>query len=219
MILISLSLQSGRLSLFSSSSLSYPRLCERTKRDKRDLACLITFPHNKAALSRWEMYTRKDGENTRTNSLSLFQKQAGALARGKTVKMSKSELTREEEDAKRDAEETIARLDSISIFPDDGGSDSNFNEKETRTKEDDEASSSSSDDDTNDDLEWDLGFLENERMQPRYTPSISPRKSAATRSGWTLRYTLNRCTKRTRRSEGWIFYCKYTPRMTWKTTV
>ncbi|CAL6279473.1 unnamed protein product [Bathycoccus prasinos] len=71
-----------------------------------------------------------------------------------------SELTREEEDAKRDAEETIARLDSISIFPDDGGSDSNFNEKETRTKEDDEASSSSSDDDTNDDLEWDLGFLE-----------------------------------------------------------
>ena len=72
-----------------------------------------------------------------------------------------SELTREEEDAKRDAEETIARLDSISIFPDDnGGADSNFNEKETRTKEDDEASSSSSDDDTNDDLEWDLGFLE-----------------------------------------------------------
>ena len=54
--------------------------------------------------------------------------------------MSKSELTREEEDAKRDAEETIARLDSISIFPDDnGGADSNFNEKEeTRTKEDDE---------------------------------------------------------------------------------
>ena len=49
-----------------------------------------------------------------------------------------SELTREEEDAKRDAEETIARLDSISIFPDDnGGADSNFNEKETRTKEDD----------------------------------------------------------------------------------
>jgi len=75
--------------------------------------------------------------------------------------MSKSELTREEEDAKRDAEETIARLDSISIFPDDNGG-SNFNEKEeTRTKEDDEASmSSSSDDDTNDDLEWDLGFLE-----------------------------------------------------------
>ena len=73
--------------------------------------------------------------------------------------MSKSELTKEEEDAKRDAEETIARLDSISIFPD--GADSNFNEKETRTKEDDEASeSSSSDDDTNDDLEWDLGFLE-----------------------------------------------------------
>ena len=72
-----------------------------------------------------------------------------------------SELTREEEDAKRDAEETIACLDSISIFPDDnGGADSNFNEKETRTKEDDEASSSSSDDDTNDDLEWDLGFLE-----------------------------------------------------------
>ena len=74
--------------------------------------------------------------------------------------MSKSELTREEEDAKRDAEETIARLDSISIFPDGGGS--NFNEKEeTRTKEDDEdISSSSSDDDSNDDLEWDLGFLE-----------------------------------------------------------
>jgi pre-rRNA-processing protein TSR4 len=72
--------------------------------------------------------------------------------------MSKSELTKEEEDAKRDAEETIARLDSISIFPDDGGG-SNFNEKETK-KEDDEASSSSSDDDTNDDLEWDLGFLE-----------------------------------------------------------
>lgn len=75
--------------------------------------------------------------------------------------MSKSELTGEEEDAKRDAEETIARLDSISIFPDDGA-DANCNEKkETRTKEDDdEASSSSSDDDTNDDLEWDLGFLE-----------------------------------------------------------
>ena len=75
--------------------------------------------------------------------------------------MSKSELTKEEEDAKRDAEETIARLDSISIFPDDGA-DANCNEKkETRTKEDDdEASSSSSDDETNDDLEWDLGFLE-----------------------------------------------------------
>lgn len=75
--------------------------------------------------------------------------------------MSKSELTGEEEDAKRDAEETIARFDSISIFPDDGA-DANCNEKkETRTKEDDdEASSSSSDDDTNDDLEWDLGFLE-----------------------------------------------------------
>ena len=69
-----------------------------------------------------------------------------------------SELT--EEEAKRNAEETIARLDSISIFP-DGGSDSNFGDKEMfTTKEDDEASSSSSDDDENDDLEWDLGFLE-----------------------------------------------------------
>ena len=65
-----------------------------------------------------------------------------------------------EEEAKRNAEETIARLDSISIFP-DGGSDSNFGDKEMfTTKEDDEASSSSSDDDENDDLEWDLGFLE-----------------------------------------------------------
>jgi pre-rRNA-processing protein TSR4 len=71
-----------------------------------------------------------------------------------------SELT-EEEEAKRHAEETIARLDSISILPDGGADDSNFGEdKETRTKEDDEASSSSSDDDENDDLEWDLGFLE-----------------------------------------------------------
>jgi len=73
-----------------------------------------------------------------------------------------SELT-EEEEAKRHAEETIARLDSISIVPDGGADDdSNFGEddKETRTKEDDEASSSSSDDDENDDLEWDLGFLE-----------------------------------------------------------
>ena len=70
-----------------------------------------------------------------------------------------SELT-EEEEAKRHAEETIARLDSISILPDGGADDSNFGDKETRTKEDDEASSSSSDDDENDDLEWDLGFLE-----------------------------------------------------------
>ena len=70
-----------------------------------------------------------------------------------------SELT--EEEAKRNAEETIARLDSMQIFPNNGGSDdSNFNGKETRTREDDEASSSSSDDDENDDLEWDLGFLE-----------------------------------------------------------
>ena len=91
--------------------------------------------------------------------------------------MSKSELTREEEDAKRDAEETIARLDSISIFPDDGGSDSNFNEKETRTKEDDEASSSSSDDDTNDDLEWDLGFLEETRGCNRVTRHLFPLES------------------------------------------
>ena len=109
-----------------------------------------------------DVHTLVKTEKTRTQtlSLSLVQKQAGALARGKTVKMSKSELTKEEEDAKRDAEETIARLDSISIFPD--GADANCNEKETRTKEDDEASesSSSSDDDTNDDLEWDLGFLE-----------------------------------------------------------
>ena len=106
------------------------------------------------------MYARsKDGENAHKLFLSLsFRSTQESLARGKTVKMSKSELTREEEDAKRDAEETIARLDSISIFPDDGGG-SNFNEKETK-KEDDEASSSSSDDDTNDDLEWDLGFLE-----------------------------------------------------------
>ena len=76
--------------------------------------------------------------------------------------MSKSELTKEEEDAKRDAEETIlARFDSMTMFPDDGA-DANRNEKEeTRTKEDDEDISSSSDDeDTNDDLEWDLGFLE-----------------------------------------------------------
>ena len=71
-----------------------------------------------------------------------------------------SELT-EEEEAKRHAEETIARLDSISILPGGGADDSNFgDDKETRTKEDDEASSSSSDDDENDDLEWDLGFLE-----------------------------------------------------------
>ena len=75
-----------------------------------------------------------------------------------------SELT-EEEEAKRHAEEEtiVARVDSISIVPDGGADDdSNFGEddKETRTKEDDEASSSSSDDDENDDLEWDLGFLE-----------------------------------------------------------
>ena len=76
-----------------------------------------------------------------------------------------SELT-EEEEAKRHAEEetiVVARVDSISIVPDGGADDdSNFGEddKETRTKEDDEASSSSSDDDENDDLEWDLGFLE-----------------------------------------------------------
>jgi len=66
MILISLSLSfnrsrfefllAGRLSLFSSLSLSYPRLCE-IRESERDLACLITFPHNKAARSRWEMYT------------------------------------------------------------------------------------------------------------------------------------------------------------------
>ena len=80
------------------------------------------------------------------------------------IKMS-SELSTEEEEATRHAEETIIpRFDSISIVPDGGADDSNFGEdKETRTNEDDEdisSSSSDTDDESNDDLEWDLGFLE-----------------------------------------------------------
>ena len=84
--------------------------------------------------------------------------------------MSSSELT--EEEAKRNAEETIARLDSMKmIFPNDGdgAKDSNFvGGKETRTKEDEDALSSSSsssddEDDECDDLEWDLGFLEEQK--------------------------------------------------------
>ena len=73
-----------------------------------------------------------------------------------------------DEDAKRNAEETAARLDSIAsdgFAPKGGGAESNFDGKETfTTKEDeeDETSSSSEDDDEDDedDLEWDLGFLE-----------------------------------------------------------
>ena len=68
--MISISLSLLALALFIVVSLSYPRLCERTKRDTRDLACLIAFPHNKAARSRREMYTRVKTEKTRTNSFS-----------------------------------------------------------------------------------------------------------------------------------------------------
>ncbi|CAL6285385.1 unnamed protein product [Bathycoccus prasinos] len=72
--------------------------------------------------------------------------------------MSSERMT--EEEAKRNAEETIARLDSIDVFP-NGGLDSKCGgETMFTTKEDEEALSSSSDDDENDDLEWDLGFLE-----------------------------------------------------------
>ena len=72
-----------------------------------------------------------------------------------------SDLT--EEEAKRNAEETAARFDSISnVFPGEnsGGGETMC----TTTKEDEESeASSSSDDDENDDLEWDLGFLETKR--------------------------------------------------------
>jgi hypothetical protein len=74
-----------------------------------------------------------------------------------------------EEAARRNAEETIARLEATQIFPPPppggGGAkeDANFEEgKDTRTKEEEEEEASSDDDDDNDDddLEWDLGFLE-----------------------------------------------------------
>lgn len=68
MILISLSL--FWLSLFSLLSLSYPRLCERTKRDKRDLACLIAFPHKKLRVPVGRCTLVKT-EKTRTQTLSL----------------------------------------------------------------------------------------------------------------------------------------------------
>ena len=85
-----------------------------------------------------------------------------------------SELT--EEEAKRNAEETIARLDSMQIFPNGGAKDSNFGGKETSTKEDEEASSSSSDDDECDDLEWDLGFLEEQKDKTQLHAVCFPSK-------------------------------------------
>lgn len=74
-----------------------------------------------------------------------------------------------EEAARRNAEETIARLEATQIFPPPPGGggakdDANFEEgKDTRTKEEEEEEEASSDDDDDnddDDLEWDLGFLE-----------------------------------------------------------
>ena len=85
-----------------------------------------------------------------------------------------SELT--EEEAKRNAEETIARLDSMQIFPNGGAKDSNFGGKETSTKEDEEASSSSSDDDECDELEWDLGFLEEQKDKTQLHAVCFPSK-------------------------------------------
>ena len=105
-------------------------------------------------------FTLKDGENTHKHSLSFSLSSRSRSDRKKRDLKMSSELT--EEEAKRNAEETIARLDSIKIFP-NGGFDSNFGGKETRTKEDEEASSSSDEDDENDDLEWDLGFLEEQQ--------------------------------------------------------
>ena len=65
-----------------SLSLSIDRSnSSRTKRDERarareTLACLSHFLIKSSALSRWEMYTIKDGENTHKHTLPLSLSEA-----------------------------------------------------------------------------------------------------------------------------------------------
>ena len=84
----------GRLSLFSSSHLSHilafarERSETRERERERDSRMSVTFPHKKLLFPVGRC-TRKDGENTHkhtnTLSLSLSERQAGALAIGKNA--------------------------------------------------------------------------------------------------------------------------------------